>query len=290
MKKTLTKAPLVLTALHLRYSELPGLAVIDPKRLDQIHAAMLEEGFPEKIISEGEVHEAHFDPNTRQFLHKNTKSIRYLFRAAGERNIVQISPDSIILKSTEYSTFKNFYSLFERVLQACTKVIPNLDKALLKSVGIRYADVIVPETHYDLCDMVTSDILPPRLEAVKGAHLHGTTSTIIKTHANQALKLTFEQLPTSDGKVHKILPNDLGEPDPKCGLQIPGYDNWLSVKSPNYGILDIDHTFKFADPHFKLDNVERATKNLYEHTRDVFWSVTTETAHGLWGIKEIDDV
>jgi uncharacterized protein (TIGR04255 family) len=288
MKKTLSNQPLVLTALHLRYSEVPGLSPMQPQLLDDLHKAMLEEGFQEKIISTADIFEASFDPSSLQIKHTNEKRNRYLFRAEGERTIVEISNTSIILKTTNYETFEKFYSMFGRLLSCFANVIPSFNKSLIKSVGIRYVDVIVPTDEHELSDLVVSDILPPKIESILGEHLHGTTSKTIKTDQDQSLRIVFEQLPCNDDKVYKLLPDDLGEPDQKCSIKILGSETWLSVKSPTYGILDIDHTFKFSSsPAFNLESIERATKKLYEHTSSVFWSVTTKTAQDAWGVEEI---
>jgi uncharacterized protein (TIGR04255 family) len=289
MKKTLSKQPLVLTALQLRYSDVPGLSQMQPQLLDDLHKAMLEEGFQEKIISPADIFETSFDPSSQQSKLSIEKRNRYLFRAEGERTIVEILSTTIILKTTNYDTFENFYSMFERLLNCFAKLVPNFNKSLIKSVGIRYVDVIVPTDEHELTDFVVSDILPPKIESIPGEHLHGTTSKIIKTDQDQSLRIVFEQLPCNDGKVHKILPDDLSEPEQKCSIKILGFETWLSVRSPTYGILDIDHTFKFSrSPVFNFKSIETATKKLYEHTSNVFWNVTTETAQNAWGVKEID--
>ncbi|ELI5735574.1 TIGR04255 family protein [Vibrio fluvialis] len=287
MKKTLEKAPLVHALIHLRFAEVPDLQTITPELQHALHIRMVEEGFPEKINSKADIAEWHYDNATQQMRHQKTSKERLLFRAAGEREIVEISESSLILKSTNYTTFNEFYDKFHRVLLGCQDIIKGLNKTLLKSVGLRYVDVIAPHGGSTLGDFVSNEVQPPRLLDM-GTHLQGHSLKAVKVAENQVLVVNFEELPTVEGKIHKVLPDNLIEPDQKCGLIIDGQQEWFNVTSATYGILDVDHTYNFiGSPQFNTQQIESATRQLYQQASDIFWSVISDHAKQVWGYKEL---
>lgn len=287
-KKTLTHAPLVHAVLHLRFSETPSLNPMSREVMKSLHLRMINNGFPEKIESQANMIDMVFDPVLQQMTHSQTQKKRVLFRAAGEKDIVEISEDSIILKTTNYVAFDTFYPTFHGVLKACLEVLDGLELTLLKSVGLRYVDVIVPQNGVPLKEYVVTDVLPPSLQIIEGAkHIQGATLKVIETRPGQVLVVNFEELKSIDNKVSKVLPDNLIEPDPKCGLQIAGQESWIKVTSETYGLLDVDHTHTFvSSPKFNVENIEKAAQELYQHASDVFWNVVSDFAKKEWGLVE----
>jgi uncharacterized protein (TIGR04255 family) len=292
MKRTLKNAPLVHAVLHLRFSEIPNLTSISPEMLKALHTRMIEEGFEEKISSHAEVIDMSFDPISQLMKHSKQTKTRTLFRAAGERDIFEISENAVVLKSTFYNTFNNFYGKFYKLLVGCTEIVGGLDKALLKSVALRYVDVIVPSEGNNLSDFVSPEILPPSLSMMDNAqHIQGITLKAIETAPGQILQVHFEELRCQERRIHKVLPDNLMEPDNKCGLVIDGQIDWLNVSSETYGILDVDHSHTFiGSPKFDIALIEKATKQLYQHSNDVFWGVISDEAKRTWNYMEVDHV
>lgn len=153
-KKVLKNAPLVHAVLHLRFSEAPSLNPISNELLNALHTRMIHEGFQEKIESEANIVDVVFDPIRQQMKQTQVKRKRLLFRAAGEQDIVEIIEHSIILKTTNYKGFNDFYNKFHRVLTGCLDVLTGLNSTLLKSVGLRYVDVIAPSDQAPLVNML----------------------------------------------------------------------------------------------------------------------------------------
>jgi uncharacterized protein (TIGR04255 family) len=290
MKKALTDAPLVQALIDLRFSEIPSLSSIPTDLIDKIHEAMIGVGFAEKIESKGQSVSIRFDQATQQATQEKTSVNRYLFRAAGERSIIELSKSSLIYKSTEYGTFEDFYKKFDEVLSSLVELVPTLNKSLLKRVGLRYIDVIVPDSGNTLEDLISDGLLAPKLnEPIDGyKHIHGLTSKVVEVDQNKMLRVALEELPVENRSIRKILPDELVEPDQNCGLVIKGQACWANTSSPTYGILDIDHTFNFeASPAFSIDSIREATSGLYNQSKDVFWSLIKQPALNIWGYKEI---
>lgn len=288
--KTLKNAPLVHAVLHLRFSEAPSLNPISKDILKTLHQRMIQEGFPEKIESHANMVDVVFNAELQQMSQKQVQKSRVLFRAAGERDIVEISEDSIVLKSTVYKGFDEFYPKFQSILNACLEVLDGLKATLLKSVGLRYIDIIVPQSGVPLDQYVSAEVLPPSLNMVEGAkHIQGATLKVVETKPGQVLVVNFEELQCFENKVYKVLPDNLIEPDPSCGLIIDGQEGWLNVRSKTYGLLDVDHTHTFiSSPVFSVEAIESASQELYAHASDVFWSVISDHARKEWGEEHSD--
>ncbi len=289
-KRVLKHAPLVHAVLHLRFSEAPSLNPINSELLKILHERMILEGFQEKIESEANIVDVAFDPVRQQMRQTQVQRKRALFRAAGEQEIVEILEHSIVLKTTNYQSFKDFYDKFHRVLIGCLDVLTGLNSTLLKSVGLRYVDVLAPSGGASLNEFVSSEVLPPSLSMFDSlTHIQGATLKVIETKPGQVLVVNFEELRCNEGKVYKILPDNLVEPDPSCGLMIAGQPDWLNVSSDTYGLLDVDHTHNFiSSPKFALDLIESAANELHQHASDVFWNVISEKAKLVWGEEYIN--
>lgn len=290
MKKFLEEAPLVLSVLHLEFSKIPALSVMTQEMSNSLHQRMIEEGFPERIDSQQEVVEFAFNSNNNQPPQQQTRNIhRILFRASGEMDIVQVSDHALILKTTNYQRFEKFYEKFNGAIKACIDVIPDFDKVLLKSVGLRYVDLIAPKPGASLADYISSEVLPLSLSMLdKPLQRHGKTFTQSQVNENQVINVFFEELPTVQGKVHKVLPDNLIEADPNGGLIIKGHQWWHELDSPTYGILDVDNHYSFiGSPVFDIQTLNEAIKNLYIYANQVFWGTITDEAKSAWKMKDI---
>jgi uncharacterized protein (TIGR04255 family) len=292
MKKVLTHAPLVHAVIHLRFSDVPALTAVSPELFNDLHVKMIEEGFSESIESQAELVDVMIDSSTQQVKQRRQQRKRHLYRAAGEQDIFEISQNTIILKTTNYTTFEKFSGTFEKLLLVCLDTINGIEKALLKSVGLRYVDVIAPTSDKELRNFISEDILPANLTALDGKrHIHGFMVKQAETSPGQTLRVGFEELPCNDGKVHKVLPDDLLEADKRCALLIQGHQEWLKVSGETYGILDVDHIKNFiGSPVFSIKSVIDSLAPLYEDTNEVFWDAISDEAKESWGYEELADV
>lgn len=287
MKRTLKKAPLVNVVLHLRFAQVPDLISPVPELVNALHKKMVDLKFPEKIVSETEVVDWVFDPLTQQMRSNKVKRHRLLFRAAGEQQSLEVADSAIILKSTCYTTFNEFYGQFEQVLRACCGVVEGLGKTLLKHLGLRYVNVIVPDKDHQLHELIASDIMPPQLKPTH-KHLLGAVLKVQETEPGGTLTLNFEQLQCKENQVHKILPGDLIETDRHCSLVVKGHQSWFNIDSPTYGILDIEHSYQFiGSPEFKLAEVTDKAQQLYYQASEVFWLSITDIAKNCWQYEEL---
>lgn len=284
MKKSLVKAPLVHVVLDLRFAEVPSLKLRKKDLEQQLHEKMIDIGFPEKIISRSENFDFEFNQDSEKITHRKYDTERLLFRASGERKIIEILPTSIQLKSTEYSSFENFYDLFKNIVLSVNGIF-NLDKSLIKSLELRYIDVIVPTKDYQLHDFVDNSYV--KSDSLKDfVQIHGQKASVLQTQSGR-LVVNFSELAVNNGKVIQILPNDLMEPDEKCTLLIKGQEEWLNPLSNTYGILDMRHTHKFhGSPTFSIENIDKEAKALYKDISKTFWNTLSDIAMKEWEVVE----
>jgi len=292
MKRILAQAPLVHAVIHLRFSDVPALTAATPELLNELHVRMIEKGFSENIESQAELVDVMIDPATQQVRQRKQQRKRYLYRAAGEQDIFEISQNTIVLKTTNYSTFEKFSATFKDLLDICRDVIKGFEKSLLKSIGLRYVDIIAPSDGKQLREFISEDILPAHLEALEGRrHIHGFTVKQAETSPGQTIKVGFEELPSNDGKIQKVLPDNLMESDKRCALLIKGHREWLNVSGETYGILDVDHIKNFSgSPVFNIESVIASLEPLYVDANKVFWNAISEDAKRAWGYKEQENV
>ena len=290
-KQLLEEAPLLLAIIHLEFSPLPALRSAPPELQAQLHECLASIGFAELIpipINETSIN---FAPNesmqsvdvTSQL---TSQHVRYLFRAAGERSMVELTHQRLILRATDYVRFEDFRDLFERILKAVTPVI-GLNNTLLKRVSLRYANLIVPTNGYTLDDFVKSFIRPAKLNMLEAEHRQGVNQVIVTTGANQQFDVRFEELQAIEGKVHRLLPEDLYELDPRAGLFIRTQDAWVKMSSPTYGILSMDHIHVYSQsPAFDIETIMGKLDGLYTDCKTVFWQTITSFAKECWHIIE----
>lgn len=289
-KKALKKAPLVQAIIHLRFSAIPNLSPIPDESMKRLHEKMIEVGFEEKIPSSVNIVKVEFDAATKESKQTHALQQRIVFRASGEREVVELGEQQLILKITNYDSFDKFYERFQSALNACVSAIDGLSTSLLKEVGLRYIDVLVPPEGEDLSTFVETTFLPPRLQfsETTAEQLGGMTAKALKPTENQVLTVNLEERCTVGGRVDKVLPDILMEPDNKTALIIQGHREWLNVTSDSYAILDIDHTFQFtASPKFNSDEIKLAVQKLYRYSSDVFWQVVTDKAQKHMGVYDV---
>jgi len=288
MKPFLEEAPLVQAIIHLRISQHPDLSNPSENIASALHRRMTKESFPERIDTEATTLEVNFTTTDKQLNQRSSTVNGIAFRASGEKDIILITHQDIILKTTDYNCFEDFSGTFRTILEALIDSVPDFDKVLLKSASIRYVDLIVPKQGSKLEDYVSKDLLPMSLPMLKhSTSLHSATANQVSTSKFQIMTVKFEEIPCPDGKIQRVMPNDLIEQDPRCALRISGHKDWFSLSSPSYGMLDVDHLHSFdASPQFDMDLISKTIKGLYEDASKVFWGAISETAKKAWQISK----
>lgn len=277
----LTQAPLIHVVAQLNFSALPRWT---SEERDALHREMIALGFPELVEASMDLVEWSVSADMAHEPRRSSKQIpRLVFKGAGEHALVELREDQLILKTTDYDGHEAFLATWFEVLTVFSTVVPRFESLLLHRMSLRYVDLIVPKPDENLQELVTSSLLPPSLPGLDAEPLFGTTAKVVRTGEDRHLRVVFEEVVSQDKRITKVLPDDLAEHDPKCGLSIKAQPHWESLPDGSYGILDIEHVHT---THNKptLGSIDKAAsfQQLYDKASRVFWSVVTEQAQTSW--------
>jgi len=291
--KPYKNVPLVMAVIDISFSELPNFE----KKFDieELAESLFKLGFTEKekINLNGlEVRiEDRSDKDYSQGVsHTNTNHItrtHWVLLNHERTTALHILSDKIILKVTDYTTFKNFKELFEKCLMECSKNIPLLESAHAKRIGVRYLDLIAPKLNVDVNEYLGKEWHAPSsfISKSESRKLLVNKTTQFYEDDNVKVKLDSTQFYPSNGANIGIVPDDLAD-DERIALKIK-FVPWIADSMDNkqsYVLLDIDA--------FKEDNLGTVGNNLVEIASDLrdkvrvsFKDYITDKAEKDWSNK-----
>lgn len=278
----LKQAPLIHVMAQVHFSHLP---LPEVEVHEALHRHMIEAGFPERVEASREQMELAIHTTAGREPERSSHRIpRFVFKGAGERSLVEFRDDRLMLKTTDYGGHGDFLAQWMEVLDIFAKALPGFDQVLLHRMSLRYVDLIVPKPDEALVALVTPALLPPALPDVEGAPLFGSTVKVVRTGENRHLRVMFEEILPQEGRLTKVLPDDLAEHDPACGLSIKGQPHWGNLSNKDaYGMLDIEHVHTATDkPALGAVDKPKIFQQLHEQTRRAFWGVITDQARQSW--------
>lgn len=276
----LSQAPLIHAVAQVQFSELPSF---EEGELEALHRGLMGIRFPERVNSHFEQHILALPANgapADQPSHQRLS--RYVFKAPGQQQLVEVRRDRILLKVTDYAGHHAFFDLWQKVMETVFAALPHLRQALLHRFSLRYIDLVVPKPVERLTQLVSGALLPPPLQELQGDSLFGTSVKVIRTAPNQHLRVAFEELLPMEKRLTKVLPDDLAEHDPRCGISINAQAHWQEIEGP-YGLLDIEHVYTAHNtPSLATVDMKNRLEALYQPARAAFDSVITDAARTSW--------
>lgn len=278
---TLKQAPLIHVVAQLHFSPLPPL---EHEVQETLHRRLIEVGFPERVEASLEQVELSLKAAAGHApRHASRRIPRLVFKGAGERSLVELRDDQLMFKTTEYQGHERFLAKWFEVLAILVEVIPGFQQVLLHRMSLRYVDLIIPKSDETLQGLVTPSLLPPALPGLEASPLFGSTVKVVRTGEERHLRIMFEEILSQEQRLTKVLPDDLAEHDPRCGLSIKGQPHWGEMAGGGYGLLDIEHVHTASDKPAlgAVDKTERF-RQLHEKTSRAFWGVITEPAVRSW--------
>lgn len=277
----LKQAPLIHVVAQLNFSALPQL---DQADIEALHSQLAAIGFPDMVEASLDEVELSFNANIEQSPQRISRKIqRFVFKGEGNRSLVEFRKDQLILKTTDYAGHANFLPQWFKIFAICCACLPSLKQALLHDMTLRYIDLIVPKKTEVLQTLVKDTLLPPALNVLDAEPLFGSTTKIMRTSPNCQLRIEFSEIPTKEHRLTKILPDDLAEHDPRCGLSIKPLSHWEKLVAPSYGLLDAEHKYIASDkPALGNVKIEDEYQLLYQSISSVFWDLITDDAKISW--------
>ena len=247
---------------------------------------MLRAGFPEPILSQGDVSEMHINSVTEHVERRRQKNIRHIFRSPGEKSMVVLTPNTLEVRSADNTSPHELCDIFLSVLQVCIDNIPDFSAVLVKTVGVRTVDLFVPKAGQSLGMLVDAAILPGTPpDTANFRTVHALSARRMSDSKGGELAYVFEVLPFVRGQVQKVLPEDLVDPDRSCLLAIRGRDHWRGSEVEDYGMLDTQYLRGFPSQSLDKDAIASVLAELRTQAGSLFWGVVTDFAKGDLGYR-----
>lgn len=289
-KVVLKESPLLIALAAIRYTEIPEF---DNLNVDSIFTGLVKLGFKhKKLLIDSTLDlstpmlQSHVELSTISpaSVAVNQKQVsRHVFISLDKKWSVHLTREHFILKTSGYETFENFSIRFNEILNVLIKSIPFLSDVGCLSIGLRYADLILPKKGYELGRYLNPKFEQPdwnQMLGATGASRSRLTSMVTTSVGNLRVDLT-ELFPGPNGEC-EIIPPDLGD-SPDTALNLSVRDWWIdSLQSrTHYAILDIDHSKELAES-FALQSILEHLKSLYQPAKQAFLAVVSEEAQIEW--------
>ncbi len=202
-----------------------------------------------------------------------TTSRMWMMLSADRSLGIQFSTDQVLVFTREYTSYREFEVVLERVLGELLKLARFID---VSTLGVRYIDHIKTESQVELAKYVSAQLLAPTFEGLE--QLGGSSTTSYKK-GDKELRVRYTNFPGHPNVSDDLMGLLIMSHDPAKGLKI---DNL----QPGEAILDMDAIFSLVKP-LKVDSSEKALVHLRElHTvaNDFFRhpDVFTDYAFSFW--------
>lgn len=279
----LRSSPLVYVLTVLEFSPNPHISKLVNEELANLTGKLLEAGYPDRIISKHQLIEFQIG-NEESFSPIVRNPQRLVFRAAGEMSAVHLSENTLALITTNYKKFEDFSTEFNKILNIINDTVKDQNKTVLKAIGLRYINLICPQDQKVLKSYFRNNISPAKLDILGEAKdKYSISTSSVQLTDSDKVTIKIEELYAPEGMVHKVIPEELFEPDTKAGLIINGYQHWNNIFSKQYALLDIDqqHTFN-GSPLFDVDSVLCRQKQLHDYNEKVFLDTVSKEALDEW--------
>jgi uncharacterized protein (TIGR04255 family) len=186
------------------------------------------------------------------------------------------SRTSILLSNNAFtfhtSEYKEHVSFFDDFKEAIELVNATLNISLVERVGLRYIDLIIPDSIDDLNLYVISGVRGIPSFNTNISIDSNSTETVLNTVLG---KLLIKYYAYTDGRT---FPKDIPQPN----LAPPQIIIDRGKISHDYrGILDFDH-FCNKSEDYSIDDVMDKLNKLHKDTSTAFKEITTDYAKGKW--------
>lgn len=198
------------------------------------------------------------------------QSHRWFFSNREKTASVILATDFVLLATSAYESFETFIADFEKALVA---VRESSAPSFASRVGLRYVDLIRPETGEDL-----EKYLQPGLQGIKAAELNAE-SVLHQFHLRARTHTGTLSIRLWQNREGKVLPPDMAGDEVAFRIQSPAPGELLTI-------LDLDHyTEDERDflPSLQLSDLWA----LHDGTDLAFRRIVTDHALARWGDKSL---
>jgi len=299
MSDKYSNAPLVYVTASIRTSALPKLTKDQTANIEQ---SLIKKGFIHSALgisttfTLGQM-QAEGIKEASTLSDVSSEETRKAFFSEDKITCLIIDTHGFEWRTSNYSKYPEFRKSFSELLKMLISLVDSFGSVVIQELTLSYSDIIAPMPGRKLSDYFARDshILPLSFfERFTDHQQAGILQVNRVTKPNERINILLEQLPTSDGKVTKLLPDIMLEPEKDFGMPIRVKDEWSkNIENRKYYALLLTQasslvTFKL-EQYFKIDLFEsihdltsKTFKSLINKVVcDVDWQNTnTDKKHG----------
>ncbi|MDK2776566.1 MAG: TIGR04255 family protein [Pseudomonadota bacterium] len=266
------KAPLVYVTARVRVSQVPPLS---DNQLRDLQQDLMQHGLVHP--KQGQAQEIAIQIEQRAGITPQptlSQVTRYGFFSKDKTKSLIIDKNHIEWRSSSYSKYGDFIKGLNSCISAINRSVEPLQYLAVEEISLSYADIIVPNNSRKLADYfdLSDQILPLSfIDEPEDIFQFGQVQVTRIVKTNQQITINLEQLPIQNGRIGKILPQDMGEPDNNFAMPITLRDEWLNSSSNDYALL-MSRAAQIIPEDCNLKNflAEEQFKELHITTKDTF--------------------
>ncbi len=265
------KAPLVYMTARIKTTTLPNLTSDQWALVEQ---AMVKLHLPERVSGEVREVKVTVPAGTNQELISTTNTLpRYGFFSVDRSNSLILDQDGIEWRTSSYSRYVDLCQRIGSVLAALCETVDAYRFVPAQELSLSYVDFIAPLTSRNLSDYFagSTSVLP--LGMLKGAQGdlknfgHVQVNRIIES--NQRIFISLEELPTIEGKLGRLLPQSMMEPDDRFTMPLNLRDDWKEIPFSHYALLTTQAAL-LTSTQLKDLNFQDTCDPIHQLTRKTF--------------------
>lgn len=262
MTTRLKHAPLVYTLGMVQFPKIPVVERFIDNFLDKIRNE-----YPLLDEVKVPVYTADFSPQGIQVGQQESRLAQFL--SIDKKWGFILTEQGLYLHSIDYQDFENFVDRFQFGIEALLK-LPDIGIQWVRSIGIRYVNLITPKSKHELNKYIHPWVLPneptdSQLSIIQSAYVARYKTKIGELRLQSLRNPQFTLPPELQSPL--ILKNEWIKERPKL----------------DFALIDIDHSITFEQPvKIETKKVIKDLTNLRAISSTVFKSIGTDFAQKEW--------
>lgn len=193
----------------------------------------------------------------------------WTFRNKTAQKLLQLTQNSVVIYTTNYTTFADFLDLINSVMASFTSVVTEVN--YMKTIGLRFFNGSISEI--EGASILSKNITGVELDGIQTDHFHHNYNFWCITDESSKLVLNANSLHGTQLNPIELIQNQL-EIDQKFLFQ---YDDDV-VR------IDIHETKEFKNiTELTMDNIEHELERMRLNLKTLFLNSTTNAAQLSWG-------
>lgn len=258
----LKHAPLIYSLGMIQFPKIPNVERFVDFFLDEIRNE-----YPLSNEVRVPIYTADFSPQGIQMGQQESKLFQFL--SVDQKWGFILTEQGLFLHSVNYQDFEDFSTRFYKGLEALVR-IPDIEIHWITALGIRYVNLIVSKSKYELNEYIHSWVLP---NEPSQSQLSIIQSAYVARYKTEIGELRLQSLRNPQF----TLPPELQSP-------LILKNGWIKERpEADFALIDIDHSITYSQPiKIETKKIIQNLSDLQGISKTVFESIGTDFAHKEW--------